>query len=120
MNATYRFLSVFLIISLMFGCSALADQTGTAAGEAPAIQSNSPDGLFLALSEKEAILKTDEELVEMYNSLVYEEPDTNGKWHIPTSYRVRKYSAGVETEEIIDISDTVEKIRKRQAKWIRK
>ena len=52
MNASYRFLSVFLIISLMFGCSALADQTGTAAGEAPAIQSDSPAGLFLALSEK--------------------------------------------------------------------
>ena len=47
MNASYRFLSVFLIISLMFGCSALADQTGTAAGEAPAIQSDSPAGLFL-------------------------------------------------------------------------
>ena len=52
MNATYRFLSVFLIISLMFGCSALADQTDTAAGEAPAIQTDDSDGLFLALSEK--------------------------------------------------------------------
>jgi len=63
--------------------------------------------------------KTDEELVEMYNSLVYEKPDADGKWRIPTSYRIRKYSAGVEIEEIIDISDTAELIRKRQSKWRR-
>jgi len=52
MNAISRSLSVLLIISLMAGCCALAERAGAAAGEAPAIQVDSPAELFLALSEK--------------------------------------------------------------------
>ena len=52
MKAFSRFLSAFLICLLMAGSAALAGQAGTAAGETPSVQAESPAGLFLALSEK--------------------------------------------------------------------
>lgn len=62
-------------------------------------------------------LKTDEELREMYESSICDEPDENGEYHIPMSYTIRRYSKD-ETEDITyDISDTVKKIRKRIDKY---
>ena len=52
MKAFSRFLSVFLVLSLMLCCGAFAAQADTEAGEEPSIQDDSSSGLFLALSEE--------------------------------------------------------------------
>lgn len=54
--------------------------------------------------------KTDEELRELYNKIVIDKPDEHGEYHIPTSYTVRTFGGG---DVVHDISDTVEKLRKR-------
>lgn len=65
------------------------------------------------------IPKTDEEINEIYKGCIIDEPDENGEFHIPKSYTMRHYRNG-ETEDVVyDISDTVEKIQKRIAKWKR-
>ena len=54
-----------------------------------------------------------------YDEEVCDEPDENGEFHIPNSYTVSYLKDGGKTQEVIDISDTVEKIRRRQDKWIK-
>ena len=66
------------------------------------------------------IPKTDEEITEQYRALVHEEPGEDGKWHMTTSYTIRSYDKDGFKDVVYDITDTVEKIRKRQSKWIRK
>lgn len=61
--------------------------------------------------------KTDEELREIYNSLIVDEPDENGEYHIPMSYTVNVYHGGEKEQKTYDISDTVKKIQKRVSKY---
>lgn len=62
--------------------------------------------------------KTDEELREMYEKSICDEPDENGEYHIPETYTIRRYSNGITEDITYDISDTVRKIRKRIDKYI--
>ena len=52
MKAISRFLSVFLVLSLMISCSTFPAQTAVAAEEEPSIRADSSAGLFLSLTEK--------------------------------------------------------------------
>lgn len=61
---------------------------------------------------------TDEQIKELYGKYVRDEMDENGKHHIPNSYKYTMFKNGdgiVTVEE--DISDTVNKIRKRISKF---
>lgn len=61
--------------------------------------------------------KTDEELQEMYQKMIADEPDENGEYHLPTSYTYRTLKNGEWEDVTVDISDTVKKLQKRISKW---
>ena len=68
----------------------------------------------LCRSNKEGFTpKTDEEIKNIYDACVVDNPDENGEYHIPMSYKVRHYNNGEIIDEIVDISDTVTKLQKR-------
>lgn len=57
--------------------------------------------------------KTDKEIEDIYKEYIIDEPNQNGEYHIPMSYKVRHYKDGETIDEIVDISDTVTKLQKR-------
>lgn len=62
---------------------------------------------------KDKTPKTDKEIEDIYKEYIIDEPDQNGEYHIPMSYKVRHYKDGEIIDEIVDISDTVTKLQKR-------
>lgn len=60
---------------------------------------------------------TDEEIKELYGKYVRDEMDDNGKHHIPNSYKYRMFKGDDMVTVEVDISDTVNKIRKRISKF---
>lgn len=68
----------------------------------------------------EIIPKTDEELRELYNKIIIDEPDEHGEYHIAESYTVRRFSKDGNKDVVYNITDTVNKIRERQKKWYKK
>ena len=65
----------------------------------------------------EVMLKTDEELRELYDKVVIDEPDEHGEYHIPTTYTLHTYRDGESKDVVYDISDTVTQLRKRIEKF---
>ena len=61
--------------------------------------------------------KTEEEIQQRYKDIIIDEPDNNGEYHIPDTYKVNHYSNGEKSIIEYDISDTAEKIRKRISKF---
>lgn len=60
---------------------------------------------------------SDEEIKNKYIDCICDDVNDDGTW-MPDTYTVHRYSDGSESEIVYDISDTVDKIRKRQQKWI--
>ena len=56
---------------------------------------------------------TDEEIQEMYENIIMDNPDKNGEYHMPDAYQIHRLNG----DEVVDISDTVNKVRKRIAKF---
>lgn len=61
--------------------------------------------------------KTDDEIREIYEKFIKDEPTEDGKW-LRDTYTIRRYSMDGHEDITVDISDTVEKLRRRRAKWI--
>lgn len=63
---------------------------------------------------KNAVPKTDEEITEIWEKIIIDKPDEDGKYHIPLTYKYTQFYPDKEKEIVtVDISDTVKKIRKR-------
>lgn len=63
-------------------------------------------------------LSTDDELFEQYKNYIVDKPDENGEYHIRDTYHVRRFYPGGNEDFDIDISETANKIRDRQHKWM--
>ena len=63
--------------------------------------------------------RTEDEIRQLYNQFVCEEPDKNGEWHMADSYTMRSWDrdTGKPIDTVYDISETTALIRKRQARW---
>ena len=63
-------------------------------------------------------IMTDDEIMKQYKEIICSKPNEDSTW-LPNSYSVRRFSK--DGDEIItyDISDTVNRIRNRQRKWIK-
>lgn len=59
---------------------------------------------------------SEEELIQKYNNSIIDKPDENGEYKMPNSYKITRYEGGQQSTIEYDISDTVNKIRKRQSK----
>lgn len=59
------------------------------------------------------IPKTDEEIEQIYKESIIDKPDENGEYRIPDTYIIHRMKG----DEVVDISDTVNKIRKRIGKF---
>lgn len=57
-----------------------------------------------------------ESLQEKYNEYICDKPQEDGSW-LPMTYTVRHFSKDGDYNEVIDISETVNRIRRRQEKW---
>lgn len=57
---------------------------------------------------------SEEKIREMYQKYICDEPDENGNYLIPNSYKVRRTSQGEEQEITFDIKATVDKVRKME------
>ena len=56
---------------------------------------------------------TDEEIQKIYENIIMDNPDKNGEYRMPDTYTIH----GMTGDEVVDVSDTVDKIRKRIAKF---
>lgn len=63
-------------------------------------------------------LSTDDELFEKYKKCIIDKPDENGEYHICDIYHIRRFSLDGNEDIDIDISETANKVRNRQHKWI--
>lgn len=62
---------------------------------------------------------TDEEIKELYDKYVCDTVDESGNYHIPNSYKYSTFKNGDDITVEVNISDTVNKIRKRISKFKR-
>lgn len=58
-------------------------------------------------------LKTEDEIKEIYNKFICDEPDENGEYLIPDNYKVNRFSNDGNKTITYDISDTVKKLHER-------
>ena len=68
--------------------------------------------------DPEYIPKTEDEIKEMYENDIINEPDENGEYRIHDTYSIIRFSKDGNKTITYDISDTVEKIRRRYGKRI--